>query len=95
MNKALSLALVFAAGTAVPALAEDTSAQQAAFFNAQLSVNANADQVRKLLIAKDYKNVSRLSRDENGRWTGTAFKNGKKTVVSVYLPPKPATAATN
>lgn len=94
MNKVLSLAIALTVGSAIPALAGETSAQQAAF-NAQLSVNANAEQVRKLLIAKNYKNVSRLNRDEDGRWTGTAVKNGQKTFVSVYLPPKQTAPVTN
>ncbi len=94
MNKALCLGLAIVASASIPALAGDTSASQAAF-TAQLSANANAEQVRKLLVAKNYKNVSRLDRDEDGRWTGTAYKNGQKTFVSVYLPTKLDTPATN
>ena len=94
MNKALCLGLALVASTSIPALADGSAASQAAF-TAQLSANANAEQVRKLLVAKDYKNVSRLNRDEDGRWTGTAFKNGQKTFVSVYLPTKLTTPATN
>lgn len=94
MIKSVGLSLALAFSTSVPALAGDSAATQSAF-TAHLTANANADQVRKLLAAKDYKNVSRLDRDQDGRWSGTAFKNGKKTFVSVYLPTKKLAPATN
>ncbi len=94
MSKTLTLTLALVAATSISALAADTASTQDAF-TAQLSVNANAEQVRKLLLAKNYKNVSHLGRDEGGRWTGTAVKNGKTTFVSVYLPAKPTVPQTN
>ena len=54
--------------------------------SAQLSVAANAEQVRKLLQSQGYTNVSELSRDANGRWTGAPIKNGVRKLVAVALP---------
>ena len=36
---------------------------------------------------------SNLNRDDTGRWTGTATKDGKAVGVSVKLPVKPAAPA--
>jgi len=94
MIKGLGLSFALAVSASVPALAGDSAATQAAF-TAHLTAKANAEQVRKLLAAKNYKNVSRLDRDQDGRWTGTAFRNGQKTFVSVYLPTKQNLPATN
>ena len=102
MKHALSLATVIAVSFSLPAFAADYTSAPAvsadssiAAFTAQLAVRANASQVRKLLAAQNYTNISQLDRDGNGRWTGTAVKNGKATFVSVYLPRKPNTAVTN
>ena len=94
MSKALPLAAALIASLSIPAIANDEAASQAAF-TAQLSANASAEQARKLLIAKDYKNVRLVDRDEDGRWVGTAVKNGKTTAVSIYLPANPEAPATN
>lgn len=94
MIKALTLTFALVAGSAFPALAADKASSHDAV-TAQLTANANAKQVRQLLLAKNYTNVSNLDRDSDGRWTGTAVKDGKTTFISVYLPAKPATAHTN
>ena len=59
-----------------------------------VEVAANAEQVRKLLQSQGYTNVSELSRDSNGRWTGTATKNGERKLVAVALPNKVAAPST-
>jgi len=93
MSKALTLTLALVAAAATPALAADQASTNA--FTAQLSANANAKQVRQILLSQNYTRVSNLNRGQDGRWTGTAVKNGKATSVSVYLPAKAATTKTN
>lgn len=83
--KKVALISALAFGVAAPAVAQNLPADNAAFLN-QLSVQANGDHVREMLSAKNYRNVSVLHLDENGRWTGTAEKNGSTRLVSVYLP---------
>ncbi len=42
-----------------------------------------------------YTGISTLERDANGRWSGTAQKNGKTVFVGVVLPQPAAEAITN
>jgi hypothetical protein len=76
------------AGDAPAASADADPAQ----FTSGLNYAANADTARKILIGRGYTQVSDLTRGEDGRWTGTAMKDGKVVMVGVELPPKPATA---
>lgn len=95
MIRALSLAALVSAGAALPAMAGDDAASSAAdtaAFTAQLSVQANANQARNILLARGYSQVSDLTRGEDGRWTGTAVKDGKTIFVAVEMPPKPVSA---
>jgi hypothetical protein len=88
-----------AAATPAPAAAAAAPAPDAkvtAAQSAELTTAANADQARKLLVAQGYTNVSDLNRDNQGRWTGTATKDGKTGFVAIALPEKaPAAGATN
>lgn len=97
MKRTLSLAALMSAAFALPVLAADAPAVDANASKtegAALSVAANAEQARKILQSKGYTNVSDMAR-ENGRWTGTAVKDGKTIFVAVDLPaPQPA-ASTN
>lgn len=89
MIRILSLAALVAAGFALPALAADqpaADAKLAAAASAELASAANAEQARKLLLAQGYTNVSQLTRDESGKWTGTAMKDGKTNFVAINLP---------
>lgn len=108
MIRSLSLASVLALGLAVPALATEqpaatpaateaaTDPAAIAAFTKMLSDVANAQEARKFLMAKGYTEVSELARDGNGRWAGTAVKNGKKVGVAIDLTPKTLEApATN
>jgi hypothetical protein len=101
MVRALSLAALIAAGFSCSALAADeaappaTDAAAVAAYTAQLSVAANAAHVRQLLQAQGYTNVSDLNHDEDGRWSGTAVKNGKTIGVAIALPSRQAVPATN
>lgn len=94
MIRSLSLAALLAAGLSSHALAADEAAAPEADTAAvteyldQISKAANMDQVRKLLQAKGYSNISGLVQDESGRWTGTAEKDGKSVGVAVAMPPK-------
>ena len=69
-----------------PASSTLTAADIVATHSGQLSVAANGEQMRKLLQSQGYTNVSELSRDANGRWTGTTIKNGDRKLVAVALP---------
>jgi hypothetical protein len=98
MTRALSLAALLAVGLSLPAFAADEAAAPApdaaaiAAHTAQMSHVANANQVRKLLFAQGYTNVSNLNRGEDGRWVGTGVKNGKTVGVAIALPGKSAAA---
>ena len=93
LTAALSTGLVCAAfaGDAQPV--QSSGADSAAFTSA-LNSAASADAARQVLIGRGYTQVSDLSRSADGRWTGTAMKDGKIVMVGVELPPRPA-AATN
>ena len=93
MKSTLTLAALIAAGLSTSVFAADAPAAaaaptSAAAESAAMSDAANADQARKLLIAQGYTNVSELTRDDKGRWSGTAMKDGKTTIVAIALPEK-------
>jgi putative membrane protein len=101
MNRILSLTAVAFIGLSTSAFAADAPAATAApapaapaSEAAALSATANAEQARKLLIAQGYTNVSELTRDDKGRWNGTAMKDGKTTIVSIAIPDKEAAEKT-
>lgn len=101
MIRSFAFASIAAVAFAAPVLANDQAADAVdpaavKAYTAQLSNAANEQQVRKLLNVQGYSQISPLTRDENGRWTGTAVKNGKPVGVAIALPAKPAAApATN
>lgn len=90
MIRMLSIAAVAACGLALPAFAEETaqgsSVPTVAAFTQQLAAHANANHVRRMLAAKGYSQVSDLNRTADGRWTGTAIKDGKLVYLAVILP---------
>lgn len=93
LTAALSSGFAFAAfaGDALPV---ETNAADTASFTSALNSAASADAARKVLIGRGYTQVSDLSRGVDGRWTGTAMKDGKIVMVGVEMPPRPS-AATN
>lgn len=101
MIRTITLATVLATGLSMSAVAADeatapaTTAAAVTEYLADLSKAANANQVRDLLVAKGYSNVTNLIRDEQGRWTGAAVKDGKSVAVSVALPENTGEATTN
>ncbi len=106
MKSTITLAALIVAGLSTSVFAADAPAAAAApaaavSESAAMSSAANAEQARKLLIAQGYTNVSELTRDDKGRWNGTAMKDGKSAIVAIALPEKaagdkaPAPAAKN
>lgn len=98
MIRSLSLAALLATGLSMSALAADETAAPASDqatvteYLAEVSKATNANQIRQLLQAKGYTNVSGLAQDESGRWTGSAEKDGRVVGVAVAMPPKGETA---
>ncbi len=82
------------AGVAPPALANEASENNAAAASAQLTNAANAEQARVQLAHQGYTGISPFFRDDQGRWTGTAIKDGKTVFVAVVFP-SAAAASTN
>lgn len=86
MIRAISLAAALAVGMSFPAFAE--SASGPAFQNLFTEVQA-----RQHLLHLGYTDVSELSKDEDGKWVGTAItKDGQKRIVAVDVK-RPAASA--
>lgn len=96
MIRSLALAAILSTGLTLPALAGDAPTTDAgadpAAFTATLNYAASANTARKILIGRGYTQVSDLTRREDGRWTGTAMKDGKIVMVGVDLPVAPPSA---
>ena len=98
MIRALALSTIATVGFALPALADNSTefnSAQTAAFSAELQNEAVAQQARLQLAREGYTGISALQRDETGRWTGTATKNGKIVFVAVILPHVAHHATTN
>lgn len=98
MIRALSIAALATAGLAAPAFAGEKAANDMAAVSAHAAKLADAytaKQAHRLLASQGYINISALDRDESGRWTGTALKDGKTIFVAVVLPSPNAVAASN
>lgn len=87
MIRTITLAAL-ATTLALPAIAaDDTSAIGVTTAHAsELANGAAAEQAKRILAAKGYVNVAISGQDDDGRWTGTALKDGKTIFVSVELP---------
>lgn len=97
MTRSFALAAIAAAGFAIPAHAAETphaSGAEVSVHAAELADAATAKQAQLVLAQKGYVNVAITGRDDDGRWTGTAFKDGKTVLVAVELPTA-APVATN
>lgn len=89
MIRIMLISAAAAAGLALPAIADEASsidAGKSAAFSAELANAANAQQARVQLAHQGYTGISALSRDESGRWIGTAIKDGQTVVVAVVTP---------
>ena len=98
MIRALSIAALATGGLAAPALAGDKAANDTAAVSAHAAELADAytaKQAHRLLASQGYMNISALDRDESGRWTGTALKDGKTIFIAVVLPSPTAATASN
>jgi hypothetical protein len=75
----------------VPAMAATTSfsATKDASLDRILDNAAMSQQIRTQLMANGFTHVSTMSRGPDGRWEGTATKNGKVVAVAVLFPPAP------
>jgi hypothetical protein len=79
-------------GMALPAFADEATkndSSAAAAFSAELANVANAEQARIQLAHQGFTGISPLYGGEQGRWTGTAVKDGKTVIVGVLLPQAP------
>jgi hypothetical protein len=97
MIRALSL---FAAtlALAAPAVAGEKAANTGdanPAVRAHLTAAAGALEARNHLAAQGYVNISTLELDALGRWSGTAVKDGKTTIVAIKLPRAAASVLSN
>jgi hypothetical protein len=90
MIRTLSLAAALAVGVSLPALAAEIAGP--ASHNLFTEVQA-----RQHLIHLGYTNVSELTKDQGGKWVGTATKDGQVRGVAVDIkgPADPAKAVSN
>ena len=98
MIRTLSIAALAATGFTLPAYAAEPVANDTAAVSAhasELKAAEAATQARNLLASQGYTNISTLDRDQNGRWTGTADKDGKTIFVAIDVPAPKAGEAAN
>lgn len=94
MIRGLSIIAVAATGVSASAFAEpakqvDLNAKPG--HQAVLDSTSGAMEARQHLVRQGYINISDLQKDADGRWTGTASKDGKTLVVAIDLrKPNPA-----
>jgi hypothetical protein len=81
MTRVLSLAAALVAATSLPALAVDSATTS----GLAMQNIFTSSQAREHLMRTGYANVSALEKDENGRWIGTATKDGKTRAVAVEI----------
>jgi putative membrane protein len=97
MIRGLTLLALTAALTA-PAFAEPavtSDASTAAAQKAELAAASGALEARQHLARQGYVNISELTKNENGLWTGAATKDGKTNFVAIDLRSKNAAAGAN
>jgi|CXWK01.1.fsa_nt_gi hypothetical protein len=94
-----TFALAAAAALSAPALAAEitpeANASPAAALSTALGQEAAARQAQVALVKQGYTNVSELGRDNDGRFVGTAVKDGKTVFVSVDMRRPPAAGLAN
>jgi hypothetical protein len=100
MTRVLAIAALMATGASFSAFAADetgalTGDSAVAAYTHQLSVSADAANIRRLLHQQGYSSISEPVRENEGRWTASATKDGKTVTVSVVLPPKGLVTASN
>jgi hypothetical protein len=78
-----------AATMVVPAYADEAAPNNgasAASVSAELANVANSEQARLQLAHQGFTGISPLYRGEEGRWMGTAVRDGRTVIVGVMLP---------
>lgn len=99
MIRTVSIAALVAAGFALPAIAAETSGNTNANYTGihaqELKNQYDAKQAHNILASRGFVNISGLDRDDDGRWTGIATKDGKTIFVAIALPPAQAVTVTN
>ncbi|MBL8883372.1 MAG: hypothetical protein JNL45_10010 [Hyphomicrobium sp.] len=86
MIRAFTIAL-FVTGFAGASLAADDTSNGLTSAHAQeLGTVHEAKQAHNILAHQGYVSISDLERDVDGRWVGTAIKDGKTIFVGVALP---------
>jgi hypothetical protein len=98
MKSTLALCALLAAGFALPAYAQEADAidpAKSAAFASYLTASAAEHQARLQLAHLGYASISPLNRDTQGRWIGTAIKDGKQVTVGVDLHKVQRETATN
>ncbi len=87
MIRAVTIMAVAASGLSASAFAEPAKPveQPQADHSASLKSQSGAQEARQHLLKQGYTNVSELAKDEDGRWTGTATKDGKTIFVAIDL----------
>jgi ABC-type Fe3+-hydroxamate transport system substrate-binding protein len=88
MTRILSLAAVLVTALALPAIADDTATKAtseaaAATASAPAGNPFTMETAHKHLVQLGYTNVSELVKDANGKWAGSADKDGKTVIVAV------------
>ena len=97
MIRALVLATL-AASFAMPAFAAETaiSDTDAAAINAALlAQTASQHEAFQHLAGQGYVNIALTTKDDNGRWAGTAYKDGRTVIVTVDTRRPPVENSTN
>jgi hypothetical protein len=74
MIRSLSLAVALVVGLALPAIAGPAAGNP-----------FTMEAARQHLMHQGYTHVSQLAKDANGKWVGTATKDGKTVVVAVQV----------
>lgn len=98
MIRSFALASALATAFAVPAVAEDAAlspADAAAINRAILAQTASQHEAFQHLARQGYVNIALSEKDNNGRWVGTAFKDGRTVIVAVDTRHPAAAATTN
>ena len=94
MTRIFAMTALASVAFTAPTLAAEpaTHSVEGAAFGSALS-NASIEQQARLLLAhQGYTDISPLDLNENGRWVGTAVKDGKTIFGAVAMPsPRPAT----
>lgn len=89
MVRSIILAAAVSIAATSPIIAADQAQQKSV-----LEATAAQTEARNHLIRQGYSNISDLQKDENGRWTATAVKDGKVRIVAIDIRRQKSDSAT-